>query len=56
MVNTLRICFVSGSYGWFFVGFSEKGEMCAMKEVKLSSGDAKSTQAAKALEIVSFLG
>lgn len=37
---------------WCSVGFSEKGEMCAMKEVKIFSGDAKSS--ARVWEKVSF--
>ncbi|KAL0299540.1 UNVERIFIED_CONTAM: Mitogen-activated protein kinase kinase kinase YODA [Sesamum radiatum] len=41
-----------GAVGDIYLGFdSEKGEMCAMKEVKLSSDDAMSKQRAMVLEI-----
>ncbi|KAK6135236.1 hypothetical protein DH2020_031008 [Rehmannia glutinosa] len=41
-----------GAFGNVYVGFhSEKGEMCAMKEVKLSSDDANSKQGARMFEI-----
>ncbi|KAK4431472.1 Mitogen-activated protein kinase kinase kinase YODA [Sesamum alatum] len=41
-----------GALGDIYLGFdSEKGEMCAMKEVKLSSDYAKSKQAAMVLKI-----
>ncbi|KAK1374370.1 putative GPCR kinase [Heracleum sosnowskyi] len=40
-----------GTYGQVYVGFdSEKGEMCAMKEVTLFSDDAKSKESAQQLK------